>query len=218
MTANTARARARRDLPMDAEQVIGRLEEAGMTMLALPSNGHLPRLRTTVLNMVRSASESYGWTPGRLRPPVPSAERISRMDEALDWFGLIPQDQFVLRRIVSLRAMVDPITERHVYSWRRVGMLIGADHKAVQRWHATGIDVIVGALRQAASPPVRPMGQGSASGWREGCAASAQAVPRTAATAARMAGNGARSTPNRSAEKSCGTRQQSSKVTSVPKA
>jgi hypothetical protein len=46
------------------------------------------------------------------------------------------------------------MTGRHLYSWRRLGTAIGADHKAVQRWHAQGIDMIVGILNGA--EPVRP--------------------------------------------------------------
>jgi hypothetical protein len=82
----------------------------------------------------------------RLRPPIPSAARISRMDEALGWIPLIPRDRYVLRRIVGARCLVSPITERHLYSWRRIGDLLGADHKAVQRWHAQAIDMLVAAI------------------------------------------------------------------------
>ena len=90
--------------------------------------------------------ESYGWTTNRIRPPVPSAARITRMDEAMSWIPLIPIDRYVLRRIVGARSLVHPITERHLYPWRRLATALGADHKAVQRWHAQGIDLIVSAL------------------------------------------------------------------------
>ncbi len=55
----------------------------------------------------------------------------------------------MLRRIVGARSLVHPITERHLFPWRRLGTAIGADHKAVQRWHAQGIDLIVVALNRA---------------------------------------------------------------------
>jgi len=41
---------------------------------------------------------------------------------------------------------VHPLTDRHLYPWRRLGDAIGADHKAVQRWWGQGIDIILGAL------------------------------------------------------------------------
>jgi hypothetical protein len=84
------------------------------------------------------------------------------MDETLGWILVIPLDRYVLRRIVGARSLVHPITERHLYPWRRLAVAIGADHKAVQRWHAQGIDLIVSALNrregERASPePDKPM-------------------------------------------------------------
>jgi hypothetical protein len=136
----------------DAELLTYRLEEAGATLLALPGTGWSTRLRTSSLEIVRTAIESYGWSEKRLRPPIPSAARISRMDEALGWITLIPADRYVLRRIVGARSLVHPITDRHLYPWRRLAAAIGADHKAVQRWHAQGIELIVGRLNAAQHP------------------------------------------------------------------
>jgi hypothetical protein len=72
------------------------------------------------------------------------------MDEALGWIPLIPRDRSVLRRIVGARALINPLTDRHLYPWRRLGTMLGADHKAVQRWHAQGVDIIVSALNAMA--------------------------------------------------------------------
>ena len=137
---------------IDADTVVYRLEEAGSTVLALPGGGWTTRLRTSSLDIVRTALESYGWTENRVRPAVPPAARIDRMDEAFGWIGLIPQDRFVLRRIVGARSLVSPITERHLFPWRRLAGVLGADHKAVQRWHAQGIALIVAALRARSQP------------------------------------------------------------------
>jgi len=141
----------------DADLVIYRMEEAGAALLSLPNSGWTTRLRMSAIDVVRSALESYGWTEARIRPPVPSAEKIDRMDEAMSWLGLIPQDNYVLRRVVGARSLVHPITDRHLFSWRRLGGALGADHKAVQRWHAQGIDVIVSALNRAEAARRRPM-------------------------------------------------------------
>ena len=130
----------------DAEYVIHRLEEAGCTLLTLPGTGYSTRLRTSNLDVVRAAEAFGSEAGGRIRPPAPSAVQITRMDEALGWITMIPQDRYVLRRIVGARSLVSPTTERHLYSWRRLGTVLGADHKAVQRWHATGIEMIVAVL------------------------------------------------------------------------
>ena len=150
----TRRIRAR-TLPaepyaIDADLVVYRLEEAGATLLALPGTGWSTRLRSSSLEIVRTALEAYGWSTARIRPPVPSSEKITRMDEAMSWIPLIPQDRYLLRRVVGARSLVHPITDRHLFPWRRLGVALGADHKAVQRWHAQGVEMIVVALNRAA--------------------------------------------------------------------
>ncbi|MEI7709933.1 MAG: DUF6362 family protein [Rhodospirillales bacterium] len=134
---------------VDADYVVYRLEEAGTTLLALPGTGWSTRLRSSSLEIVHTALEAYGWTEARIRPAVPSAEKITRMDEALAWIPLIPLDRYVLRRVVDARSLVHPLTDRHLYPWRRLGVALGADHKAVQRWHAQGIATIVRALQNS---------------------------------------------------------------------
>ena len=124
-----------------------------MTLLSLPHTGWSTRMRTTRYDLVRSAVEGYGWEnwrrdSGPLRPAMPDGARVDRMDEAFGWIPLIPQDRYVLRRIVGARSLLHPVTERHLFPWRRLGAVLGADHKAIQRWHAQGIDLIVKALRE----------------------------------------------------------------------
>lgn len=134
------------DAAIDAPGVIARLEEAGRTLLALPHTGPSPRLRTSAWDVLQNAVEGYGWEGARLRPAMPGAARVTRMDEAFGWLALIPQERYVLRRIVGARALVHPLTGRHLYPWRRLGAAVGADHKAVQRWHGQGIALIVAAI------------------------------------------------------------------------
>ena len=141
-----AEAGGLRERQVDAAFVTARLEEAGATLLALPSTGYSTRLKVSHLDVVREVCEAAADSGGRIRPPVPSAARITRMDEALGWIALIPRERTVLRRIVGARSLVSPATERHLFSWRRLGGVVGADHKAVQRWHAQAIEMIMAAL------------------------------------------------------------------------
>lgn len=138
------------EIPIDAESVVKRLEEAGSTLLALPHTGPTTRLVQGGLEWIRDAAEHPAAGRGRIRPAIPDANRITRMDQAMDWLRLIPQDKYVLRRVVGARSLVDPMSGRYLYSWRRLGVAIGADHKAVQRWHGQGIEFIVKALRRPA--------------------------------------------------------------------
>jgi len=133
---------------IDADAVIDRLEEAGATLLALPGSGWSTRLRSSSLEIVRTAIESYGWTTNRIRPPLTWPARLTRMDETMGWSSLITVERYVLRRIVGARSLVHPITGRHLFPWRRIAVAVGADHKAVQRWHAQGIELIVGQLNK----------------------------------------------------------------------
>ncbi len=151
MTMTLTAAPETADPAIDAQFVTWRLEEAGATLLALPGTGYSTRLRTSSLEIVRAAIEGYGWTEKQVRPPVPSAAKITRMDEALGWLQLIPEGRYVLRRIVGARSLVSPKTERHLFPWRRLGAALGADHKAVQRWHGEGIGLIVAALNGVAA-------------------------------------------------------------------
>jgi hypothetical protein len=136
--------------PVDAEYVTFRLEEAGATLLTLPGSGWSTRLRSSSQEIVRSALESYGWAATKIQPAAPSAAEIDRMDEAMAWIPLIPPERYVLRRIVGARSLVHPVTGRHLFPWRRLGVVLGTDHKAVQRWHARGIETIVSALHRLA--------------------------------------------------------------------
>ena len=60
---------------IDADYVVYRLEEAGATLLALPGTGWSTRLRTSSLEIVRTALEAYGWTEAQIRPPFRQRKR-----------------------------------------------------------------------------------------------------------------------------------------------
>jgi hypothetical protein len=132
----------------DAKALELRLEEAGETLLLLPQRGYSTRLRTSTWNVLDEATEAYATQPARLHLPVPSATKITRMDEALAWLPLIPDDKYVLRRLVASRMLVSPLTGRHLFPWRRLATLLGADHKAIQRWHGQGIDLLLTAVNR----------------------------------------------------------------------
>lgn len=133
---------------IDAETVVYRLEEAGRTLLALPGKGCMPAgFGSGWPSVVHAAMEAYGWDGEAPRPSVPSAAAITRMDEAWLWVSLIPDEKRSHRRIVLMRSLVSPTTERHHWSWRRIGNALQWDYRAVQRWHAQAIDIIVREIR-----------------------------------------------------------------------
>lgn len=134
----------------DARFIVASLEEAGATLLALPDRGYTTGVRSGMPDVVHDWWDIYGWPTAvaSIRPPMPSADRIDRMECAFQWVRYIPDDRYVLRRIVGARCLVHPVTERHLFPWRRLGVVLNADYRAVQRWHAEAIDLIVAALRR----------------------------------------------------------------------
>jgi Domain of unknown function (DUF6362) len=131
---------------LNADEIIARLEAAGATLLAMPSRGHSTHLRQMKFDVVHTALEAYGWQSAMARPPVPCASDISLMDEAFGWLALIPEVQYLLRRILGARALVHPLTQRHLYPWRRLASVLGTDHKSVQRWHGQAVALLVEKL------------------------------------------------------------------------
>lgn len=144
ITAETASVK--RVPGLTAEEIVARFEAAGATLLALPGRGYSTQIRTMRFDVVHSALDAYGWQGAVLRPPMPSAAAISEMDEVFSWLTLIPEGKYVLRRIVGARALVHPVTLRHLYPWRRIGVMLGADHKSVQRWHGQAVALLRDAL------------------------------------------------------------------------
>lgn len=145
-------------LPTSPDWVRAMLEEAGATLLALPRTGYSTRLRTGGLDWVRDAGAvlAPGSGPAPLRAPAPSPAAIDRMDRALAWLALIPDSMFVLRRVAGARALVHPMIGRHLFPWRRLGVALGADHKAVQRWHGQAMARISASLNAPTAVHAHP--------------------------------------------------------------
>ena len=80
---------------VDSAFIIYRLEEAGTTLLSLPGTGYSTRLRVSQLEVLQEVVEAHGGDRGRVRPAVPGAARITRMDEALAWITMIPKERYV---------------------------------------------------------------------------------------------------------------------------
>ncbi|MDE8344823.1 MAG: DUF6362 family protein [Acidocella sp.] len=132
---------------MDATTLVTRLERAGATMMAMPGQGHSPRLRQMRFDVVHSEAE-LAESAGPVRVARPSAAQIRDMDLVFGWLALMPAEKYLLRRVIGARALVHPLTGRHIYSWRRLAKLVGTDHKTVQRWHEQGIRLLLDLLRE----------------------------------------------------------------------
>ena len=135
-----------------SEMVIARLEAAGRTLLSMSGGERSQRMRTFWPDVVRSPWEGYGYTeagPVRLSP---SPADITAMDEALRWIAAIPDSQHVLRRIVWARVLVHPVRGDNIFSFKQIGVMVGASGEAVRGWHRRGIDLICRALNDGKIP------------------------------------------------------------------
>ena len=134
---------------IDSEFVVHRLEEAGRSLIALPSKGCKPAgFGSGWPQIVHAAAEAYGYDPTDVRPDPPSADAIDRMDEAFRWISLIPEWEADIRKIVLMRAMVNPVTERHRFSWRRISQIQNVNHETIRRRHAAAISTIVLGIKR----------------------------------------------------------------------
>jgi hypothetical protein len=140
----------------DDQDVLDRLEHAGRTLLCLNDGSGGGRC-VWPFAILPDPAEAYGYTAEVERWPTPSPSDITRMDEAFAWLALIPEDRFVLRRIVGLRCLVHPISGRHLNSWRRIGGRLHCSHEAARRWQGQAIGYIGRGLSVAAPETKSPV-------------------------------------------------------------
>lgn len=133
----------RNEVPaLGRDEVIRRLERAGATLLALRVRGYSTEVAMRRHEVVREAVESYGWQDETIRPAVPNARAVAAMDEAFGWLAFIPDSDFVARRVVSARSLVDPVTDRYLFSWYRLGRALRMHTNTVQARHERGVEII----------------------------------------------------------------------------
>lgn len=125
------------------ELIAERLAHAFLTIRKLPNDSR-QRLRIATYGYVSELSKDD--KPGPIRIAA-TAMDIALMDEALAWPSMI--DSLTARRAVQARSMVHPATERPIYPWNRLARAMGADARAVKRWHAEGLRDIQAKLYQA---------------------------------------------------------------------
>jgi hypothetical protein len=117
--------------PPDLSYVQTRLTEAGKTIIALPATGTRPGgVRSCMPDYIYEYMDIGNWTEIVLRTPKPTPAQIQRMDEVLqDWIPLITDHRD--RRIVQMRILTNPVTEKPLFKWARIGRIFG-----IHRTHA----------------------------------------------------------------------------------
>lgn len=135
----------RSDRPV-IEQVEEWLTEAGMTLATLRMKG------------LRPAGVKINWPDIVVDPddlcwlrdsddvlPPPSSDAIARMDIALAWVPLI--DDKRLRVVVNKRLIVNPISGKFMWSWRKIAGAMGISDKTAKDWHRSACAAISKKIR-----------------------------------------------------------------------
>lgn len=140
-------------------EVKDRFEDAGRTLMALPLHrGALPMdLRSRWPEIMRSADDAFVALVGAAaqvkqdfesdRHQVrvsPSAHAVGRMDEVLDWLWYFEDPR--KRRLCLARALIHPVSDRHVVSYRKLGRIFGLHHDTIRVWHDRALSEIAQAL------------------------------------------------------------------------
>lgn len=134
-----ARPETAADIVADAE---ARLFEAGITLASLPARGLAPSTRVSAWRETLMDLDDLLSIQGDevVRPAIPSAAKISRMDETLCWVADIKAENH--RRVVLLWMMINPLSRRHRYSWRQIGTQMGISHVTAKGWFSAGLSDI----------------------------------------------------------------------------
>jgi hypothetical protein len=122
--------------------VIKRLEAAGKTLMALPDKGYSPALAQRRHEIIRKLFHDEPLPP-RVSVAMPDELDVMAMEIAYGWVvRFIPVEQAEMRRVVHMRSLVHPISNRHICGWRKIGRIMRCDYKTVQSLHSRGIKKI----------------------------------------------------------------------------
>jgi hypothetical protein len=118
------------------------LEWAGARLIAMPG----PRIGPADIKVIwpEYSQEKFeildfrNMTP--LRAPGPSKDEIPIMEEILTLPALCSDP--LKRRVLHSRALIHPVNSRHLYSWRKIALLLGRDAKTIKTWHTFALSEV----------------------------------------------------------------------------
>ena len=131
----------------DLSEVKMWLEWAGATLLSMPISSPTPRgPRVAWPEFAQDARNAYGYTASTMRAPLPRSREIDLMDDILALISIVGDTK--TRRILHLRALVTPVSNRYVYSWVKLAVMFNSDRRAVAYIHTKGLREIATVLGQ----------------------------------------------------------------------
>lgn len=141
---------------MNRTDIKQRLEEAGATLLMLPMPANAaPRgyKSNWPPDIVRTYQEWFTaqvmadrdnleeMMAGRNAVTVRATQKqMDNLDEVLRWMWYIQDTR--KRGVVSLRSLKHPISDKHLYGWRRIARMYRMHENTIRKWNSEGIEDI----------------------------------------------------------------------------
>lgn len=119
------------------------LEWAGGRLVAMPNRGPRPDGNSRVMwpEYAREAWETDFRDKAPLRAPPPGAEEIPMVDLILSLPNICAD--VPTRRILHIRALVNPLTGRNLYDWDYIAHLLGVKRRfTVKAMHRRGLNEV----------------------------------------------------------------------------
>lgn len=130
------------------------LEWAGAKLLSLRLASPAPSgYRSFWPDYPTDAAKAYGYTPNRLRASLPNSKEITLMDEILLLPSLVTD--ITVRRIINVRSLVAPVSNRNLYSWAKIAHLIHSSPRRVVILHRQGLREIALRVPQGKADAIR---------------------------------------------------------------
>lgn len=141
------------------EDVRERLDDAGRTLVALPlPKGERPQgVRSQWPETARQAEDAFFALVGaddQIKQDfsrdhnavrvVPNARAVARMEEVLNWLWYLNDER--KRRLCLARALIHPVSDRRVVSFRKLGRIFGLHHDTMRVWHDRALSELAQAL------------------------------------------------------------------------
>lgn len=146
----------------DTTEVKTWLEWGGSKLLAMRLAPAAPSgYRSFWPDYQADATMAYGYTAARLRPAIPNSKEVDLMDQILELPGFV--SDITVRRIINTRALVAPVSNRHLYSWAKIAHLIHSSPRRVVVLHRTGLRQISLRLPERKADAIRQSMTGLAS-------------------------------------------------------
>ncbi len=147
------------------DDVRERLEDAGRTLVALPMpRGERPQsVQSHWPETARQAEDAFFALVGaddqikqdfsrdhNAVRSAPSARAVARMDEVLNWLWYLSDER--KRRLCLARALIHPVSDRRLVSYRKLGRIFGLHHDTMRAWHDRALSDLAQALTRDGVP------------------------------------------------------------------